>query len=199
MSEFRELVTRSRSIRRFDEQFEVGPEVLSELVELACYTPSAANRQPLRYFAVTGVRGAEKVFPSLGWAGYLKDWPGPGPGERPTAFLVMLCLKADALGASCDSGIAAQTIMLGAAEKGLGGCIVGAFDGDRLASALDIPDPWTVLLVIALGKPVETVVIDLIEEGGDIRYWRDQYAVHHVPKRKVDDVLVTDAKQLRGR
>lgn len=193
---FRDLVTRSRSIRRFDESFEVGGSVLAELVELACFTPSAANRQPLKYLAVTGSDATGKVFPCLRWAGYLPDWPGPETGERPSAFLVMLCRKEAVAGAACDSGIAAQTIMLGAAEKELGCCIIGAFDRDRLMSALDIPDSWTILVVIALGKPVETVVIDLIDGAGDISYRRDRYGIHHVPKRKVDDVLVT-AEKLR--
>ena len=193
---FRDLVTNSRSIRRFDEHFEVSGSVIRELVELACFAPSAANRQPLAYLAVTGAEALEKVFPNLRWAGYLKEWPGPEPGERPSAYLVMLCRKEDVSCAACDSGIAAQTIMLGAAGMGLGGCIVGAFDRDRLMMELDIPQSWTVLMVIALGKPVETVVIDLIDAGGDIRYWRDPHGIHHVPKRKVDDVLVT-VKSLR--
>jgi nitroreductase len=188
---FRELVTRSRSIRRFDESFEVNDATLRELVELACYVPSAANKQLLRFMPVTGDDMLDKVFPCLKWAGYLKDWPGPEPGERPRAALVMLCRKEDALGAACDSGIAAQTIMLGAAEKELGGCIVAAIERERLIASLGIPDAWTVLLVIALGKPAETVVIDQIEPGGDIRYWRDQHGIHHVPKRRVDELLVT--------
>jgi nitroreductase len=192
----RDLVTKSRSFRRFDERFEVAGIALRELVELACFTPSAANRQPLRYLAVSGSDAMDKVFPYLRWAGYLNEWPGPEPGERPSACLVMLCRKEEVSSVACDSGIAAQTIMLGAAEMGLGGCIIGAFDRDRLMTELDISQSWTVLMVIALGKPVETVVIDLIDAGGDIRYWRDQHGIHHVPKRKVDDVLVS-AKSLR--
>lgn len=188
---FRDLVTRSRSIRRFDERFMVGTELIGDLVELATMTPSAANRQPLRYLAVTDSGQRGKVFDCLKWAGYLKEWPGPAEGERPTAFLLVLCRNEDAAGASCDSGIAAQTIMLGAAELGLGGCIIGAIDRTRLMAELRIPDQWTTLLVIALGRPAETVVIDLIDKGDDIRYWRDQHGIHHVPKRKVGDVLVT--------
>ncbi|NTW54372.1 MAG: nitroreductase family protein [Chlorobaculum sp.] len=194
---FRELVTRSRSIRRFDESFDVSEATFRELVELACYTPSAANRQPLRFLPVTGADMLDKVFPCLRWAGYLKEWSGPEPGERPPAALVMLCRKDADADAACDSGIAAQTIMLGAAEKELGGCIIAAIDRERLMASLGISDGWTVLLVIALGKPAETVVIDQIEPGGDIRYWRDQYGIHHVPKRRLDELLVT-AKKLRS-
>jgi nitroreductase len=187
---FRELVTRSRSIRRFDEGAEVSDGTLRELVELVCYTPSAANRQPLRFLPVTGGEMLDKVFPCLKWAGYLADWPGPEPGERPTAALVVVCRNEDAAGAACDSGIAAQTILLGAAEKELGGCIVAAIDRERLAGELGIPDGWTVLLVIALGKPAETVVIDQIGPDGSVRYWRDKHGIHHVPKRRVDELLV---------
>lgn len=194
---FRELLTRSRAIRRFDERVAVSEATLRELVELVCYTPSAANRQPLRFLSVTGGEMLDKVFPCLKWAGYLTEWPGPEPGERPTAALVMLCRNEDAPGAACDSGIAAQTIMLGAAEKELGGCIVAAIDRERLMKSLGIPDGWTVLLVIALGKPAETVVIDQIEPGGSVRYWRDEHGIHHVPKRRVDELLVT-AKNLRA-
>ena len=188
---FRELVTRSRSYRRFDESFAVDESVLEGLVELACYTPSAANRQPLQYMAVTHADRAAEVFACLRWAGYLPEWPGPEAGERPSAYLVMLCCNDAAVAAACDSGIAAQTILLGATECGLGGCMIGAVDRDRLKSALNIPASHTVLMVIALGKPVETVVIDQIEKDGDIRYWRDSYGVHHVPKRRVGDVMVS--------
>lgn len=188
---FRELVTRSRSIRRFDELAGVRAESIRDLIELTCYVPSAANRQLLRYLPVSGDEMQDKVFPYLKWAGYLEDWAGPGPGERPPAAIVMLCRNEDLAATACDSGIAAQTIMLGAAEKGLGGCIVAAINRESLKAALGIPDSWSVLLVIALGVPKECVVIDQIDAGGDIRYWRDQYAHHHVPKRKVDELLVT--------
>lgn len=187
---FRDLVTRSRSIRRFDESSGIAEETLRELIELACYIPSAGNRQSLRYLPVTGSDMIDKVFPCLKWAGYLEDWPGPEPGERPPACLVVLCRKEDAADAICDSGIAAQTIMLGAAEKGLGSCIIASIDRDRLASGLGISDSWEVLLLIALGLPAETVVIDQIDAGGDIRYWRDRYGIHHVPKRKVEELMV---------
>jgi nitroreductase len=188
---FRELVTRNRSIRRFDEHVGVSGETLRDLVELASLTPSAANRQSLRYLPVTGSDMSDRLFPCLGWAGYLESWAGPEPGERPPAALVMVCRSDDAAGAACDSGIAAQTILLGATEKGLGGCIIGSVDRDRLKAAFDISGSWAVLLVIVLGMPKETVVIDQVEPGGDIRYWRDQYGIHHVPKRKLDELLVT--------
>jgi nitroreductase len=90
----------------------------------------------------------------------------------------------------CDDGIAAQTMLLGAVEKGLGGCMIGNIKQDRLRKVLQVPTHLRIRLVLALGKPAETVVLEELEAGGDIRYWRDQDGVHHVPKRKLDEVIV---------
>jgi nitroreductase len=89
-----------------------------------------------------------------------------------------------------DQGIAAQTIMLAATERGLGGCIMSNVQRTRLKQALNIPEKYDILLVLAIGKPKETVVIEEISDGEDIKYWRDPAAVHHVPKRKLADVVI---------
>jgi nitroreductase len=87
-------------------------------------------------------------------------------------------------------GIAAQTILLGAAEKGLGGCMIGAFRREELARALALDTRYRPLLVIALGKPAETVVVEDVGASGDIKYWRDESGVHHVPKRSLESLLI---------
>jgi nitroreductase len=90
----------------------------------------------------------------------------------------------------CDQCIAAQSIMLGAAERGLGGCILGNVRREALRQDLAISERFDILLVLALGKPKETVVIDPVGPDGDTRYWRDDEGVHHVPKRSLDDVII---------
>lgn len=195
---FRELVTRSRSIRRFDQQYPVTPETIESLIELACYTPSAANRQLLRYLPVTSPEDTAALFPSLRWAGYLEEWPGPAEGERPAAYIILLARPGEVESARIDCGIAAQTLLLGATEAGLGGCIIAAFDRERLQTLLGISGAYEIMLVIALGRPAETVIIELVNQGGDIRYYRDRHGIHHVPKRKVRDVIVTAGKLQRG-
>jgi nitroreductase len=90
----------------------------------------------------------------------------------------------------CDHGIAAQSIMLGAAELGLGGCMIGSIRRADLVQALDIPARFEVLLILALGKPKEVVVLDPIGPDGSIKYWRDEQKVHHVPKRSIEDVII---------
>lgn len=186
----RDLVARSRSYRRFDESEPVSLDTLRELVDLARLAPSASNRQPLKYILSADRERNELIFPCLGWAGFLRDWGGPAQGERPTAYIVILGDTEIRNDFGCDHGIAAQTIMLGATEKGLGGCIIGSVKREALRQALSIPPQYEVLLVLALGKPAERVVIEPMGADGDIKYWRDQDSVHHVPKRSLEEIII---------
>jgi len=187
---FEELIIRNRSYRRFDESKRVDAETLRALVDIARRTPSAANRQPLKYVLVHEPEACARLFPHLAWAGALKDWDGPAEGERPTAYILVLCDKAVAADAGCDHGIACQSMLLAAAERGLGGCMIGSIDREKLREALNIPERYEILLVVALGKPKETVVIETAGSDGDIRYYRDADQVHHVPKRPLDEIIV---------
>jgi nitroreductase len=187
---FRELVTKCRSYRRFDSAFPVSEETLRELVELACYVPSAKNLQPLKFITISEKAVAEALYPCLSWAGYLADWAGPVEGEHPRAYIVMLGDLMISTEFACDSGIAAQTILLGATDSGLGGCIIGSIERKKARELLKIPERYSLLMVIALGKPVETVVIDQMGDDDSVRYFRDVNGIHHVPKRVVDDVLL---------
>ena len=191
MTNFRDLVLRNRSYRRFDESHRISRETLVELVDLARHTASAANRQPLKYLLSNDPETNEKIFPCLAWAAYLTDWPGPAPGERPTAYIVLMVDTRITKDWWCDDGIAAQTILLGAVERGLGGCMIGAVQRERLRKALGVPGHLLIRLVIALGKPAETVVIEDLPPGGDIRYWRDADGVHHVPKRMLEELILS--------
>ncbi len=165
-------------------------ETLRSLVDLARCTPSAANLQPVKYIITNTPERNAVVFSTLAWAGYLPDWPGPAEGERPSAYIVVLHDTRISKNPGCDHGIAAQTILLGAAEKGLGGCMFGSIDRDRLRRELAIDECFEILLVIAMGKPVEKVVLEDVGPDGSIKYYRDADAVHHVPKRKLEDVVV---------
>ena len=188
--EFRDLVLKTRSYRRFRESEAIPPETLRALVDLARQSASAANLQPLKYILSADPGKNAKIFPHLGWAGYLEDWPGPVEGERPAAYIIILCDTRISRTSGCDHGIAAQTILLGAMEQGIGGCMVGSINTDGLRAELEIPEAYQVRLVLALGKPDEEVVLETIRPGGDVRYWRDDKGVHHVPKRPLDEIIV---------
>ncbi|MDF1535852.1 MAG: nitroreductase family protein [bacterium] len=186
----RELVERNRSYRRFDESRKIGEDLLRELVDLARMAPSRANLQPLKYILSFKPETNDLIFPHLAWAGYLKDWPGPGKGERPAAYIVILRDTVISTAELCDHGIAAQTILLGAAERGLGGVMMDNIDRDLLLKALKVPSHLKILLVLALGKPVEDVRMDPVGADGDMKYWRDEEGVHHVPKRSLEEIIV---------
>ncbi len=185
----KELIIKNRSYRRFNESFHVGTETILSLIDLARLSASGANRQPLKYLIYNSSTDCDKVFPSLIWAGYLKDWPGPVEGERPSAYIIILGDKSITEQFGVDHGIAAQSIMLGAAEAGLGGCMIASIKREVLRSELGIPDKYDILLVLALGKTVETVIIDDIKDG-DVKYWRDSEKNHHVPKRSLDELII---------
>jgi nitroreductase len=186
----RELVTRNRSYRRFHQDVPVDMETLRDLVDLARLSPSAGNLQPLKFMLCCDPKNNNAVFGHLKWAAYLADWPGPPEGERPTAYIVILGDRDLAESINCDHGIAAQSILLGAAEKGLGGCILASIGKTGLRKAFDIPERFDILLVLALGKPKETVVLESMGPDGNIRYWRDEQGVHHVPKRSLDEIII---------
>lgn len=186
----KDLIIKSRSFRRFYQDVPISTEILRELIELARLSPSAGNRQPLKYILSNEPDTNSKILPCLAWAGYLKDWPGPEEGERPTAYIVMLGDTRITDRFLCDHGIAAQNILLGAVEKGFGGCIVASVNREKLRENLAIPSYFEILQVLALGKPKETVVIEEIASDGDIKYWRDQNGTHHVPKRPLNDLII---------
>ncbi len=186
---FTDMVKRNRSYRRFYQDVPVARETLEQLVGLTRYCASAANLQPLKYMLFCDPQQNGRIFKHLSWAGYLNAWAGPTEGERPSAYVVVLGDTTIARSFGCDHGIACQTILLGAVEKGLGGCMIGAVNRKELREALHIPDYLEILLVIALGKPREKVVIEEVEKGGDIRYWRDDQDVHHVPKRSLEEII----------
>ena len=186
----RDLIIQNRTCRRFYQEVAIELETLRELVDLARLSASASNRQPLKYILSCDPQKNALIFPCLSWAGQLKDWPGPPEGERPSAYIIILGDTEISRSFWCDHGIAAQNILLGAAEKGLGGCIIGSVDRDGLRQSLEIPPRYEILLVLALGKPRETVVIETVGPDGDIKYWRDSDGVHHVPKRRLDDIII---------
>jgi len=187
-----DLVRKNRSYRRFREDVAVEAETLRELVNLARLSASGANLQPLKYVLSCDPGTNAMIFPRTRWAGYLKDWPGPAEGERPAAYIVILGDTEIRPSFGCDHGIAAQSIMLGAAERGLGGCMIGSIDRDGLRQALAIPERYEILLVLALGTPAEDVVLEDVDPDGDVKYYRDAQGVHHVPKRSLDEVILRE-------
>lgn len=186
-----ELVRKNRSYRRFYQAESIEESTLRELVDLARQSASGKNAQPLKYYLSCEPGKNAVIFQHLGWAGYLKEWPGPIEGERPAAYIVVLGDRSVDKDFGVDHGIAAQTILLGATERGLGGCIIATVARKDLAPILGLPGHFEILFVIALGKPKEEVVLTEVGADGDIKYWRDAQGVHHVPKRPLAEIIVS--------
>lgn len=187
----KELVQKNRSYRRFYEEVPIEYHTLVELVDLARLTASSVNLQALKYKLVCEKNENEKVFNTLSWAGMLKDWPGPEKGERPSAYIIIMCDLNIASNMRYDEGIAAQTILLGTVEKGLGGCMLGSIKKEQLAKEFNIDlEKYSIDLVVAIGKPKETVKLVELPENKSTAYFRDENGVHYVPKRSVNEIII---------
>lgn len=187
---FKDAVLKNRSYRRFDSKLKISEKQLIHYVDLARQTASAANKQPLKYLVSCDSEKNEMIFQNLLWAGYLKEWDGPQEGEKPTGYIVIL--GDDKISKSCDFdfGIAAQTILLAATFENLGGCMFTNVNRVQLSKQLQLADHLTIVGVIALGKPIENVIIEPLVEKGEIQYWRDEQQVHHVPKRSLESIVI---------
>ena len=186
----KDLLEQTRSYRQFHQDLPVPEDTLRELVALTRLVPSANNVQALRYRLVTRPEEAAAVFDTLTWAAALTDWPGPAPGRRPPAYVIQLCDLSLGKNRLYDDAIAAYAILLGAAERGLGGCMLGNVRRPALAGALGIDlGRYSIDLVIALGVPDEEVRLTLPNGSGGTAYYRRD-GVHWVPKRPLEELIV---------
>jgi Nitroreductase len=179
---------KNRSYRRFYQDVEIPECDQRKMVDAARLSPASRNVQPIKFFVCNDASFNAKIFPLLGWAGYLPEWPGPEEGERPSGYIILLHDKNISAGYSCDHGIFAQSILLQAVDLGYGGCMIATYDKQKLSQLLKLPEHLELIIVIALGKPKEIVVIDEVKDG-DIKYFRDEQQVHHVPKRSIEELI----------
>lgn len=188
----KELVLKNRSFRSYDRSVKIEKETLIELIDIARVTPSAMNLQPLLYMPLTESY-ADKILPHTNWAKALKDMTLPPEGMGPGAF-ILLCIDKERTPNPApvmrDVGIVAQTVLLAATEMGLGGCMLGSFDGEKIKETLALDADIQVLLCISLGKPAEKVVLEEMEKDASVAYFRDADNVHHVPKRRLEDIII---------
>ena len=186
------LMQENRTCRRFHQDVAVEMENLKELVDLARVSASGSNIQPLRYVLSCTPEKNGLIFPLLGFAGQLRDWPGPSEGERPSAYIIMLGdTETNKAFFHVDAGLATQNILLGARDMGLAGCMHLSVKRDELTQAFGIPSRYEILYVISLGKPKEQVVLETVGLDGKTNYWRDADGVHHVPKHKLEDIILS--------
>ena len=190
LEQFKKLLERDRSVRRYDETRLISHETLVSLVGLTRYCASGRNAQPLRYRLVTEPDERAGVFEHLAWAGYYKDWAGPDAGERPTAYLIQCRDTMLGEGLLCDDGLQLQAITLGATTLGISCCIIKAFNPKGIADALDIDPRYKPHYVLALGYAAEKVKLVEMQPDGDFKYYRDKDDTQCVPKRPLEQLII---------
>ena len=188
----KDLVKQSRSYRSFDPAVKITQEQLLEFADAARLTPSTTNLQAIKFKLVSDPAQVESLVERTTLAAALRPWVLPPKGHHPAAFIVVCIDTAIAKNPTPflkDVGIAAQTILLCAAEQGLGGCMVGNFQPEAIREALGLGEEILPSLCICLGKPDETVVLEEMQDG-KTAYYRDEAGVHHVPKRSLKEILL---------
>lgn len=188
----KDLLWKARSYRSFDESRPIGRERLLDWVDHARLAPSSMNLQMLKFRIVYRPEECARVLPLTRWAAKLKDLQLPPPGHAPVAYVVICAdrtVHPNAESFQKDVGIAAQSILLAAVDAGFGGCMIGSFSPDELAKTLALREGLIPLLVLALGAPDETVVIEEPAPDGSVTYLRRD-GVHVVQKRALKDLIV---------
>lgn len=187
-----DLVKKSRSYRVFDESFKLDKQDLVDLIELARFSPCGKNGQYLRFIPIYKEEILKEIYPYLTWAAYLKDWSGPVEGERPTGIILVVSKEGSLTDPilACDMGIVSQSIMLGAVEKNLGGCMIRALNRKKIAKVLNLSEDYIIHIALAIGKPAQEVVVEDIHDGDDVKYWMDEDKTHHVPKIVLPNLII---------
>ena len=186
----KDLLLKNRSIRSFVPGEKVPDEILMKMIEATRFCPSSANLQALKFRPVNSEAECEKMAAAIKWAGYLPAGTVPPEGHGSTSYIVICLDKNISSNVSAfnkDTGICAQTMMLCAAEEGYGGCMIGSVDREAVTSALKLPENLEITLVLALGKPDETPVIE--DSKGDIKYYREN-GQQYVPKRTLEEIVI---------
>jgi nitroreductase len=152
--DFWQVMEARQSVRAFDRQRDVSPEVVTRLLHAATRAPSAGNCQPWRFFVVRD----QETKRTLARAA-LNQW---FVSEAPVVILVCADPERSArrygdrgryLYSLQDTAAATENLLLAAVASGLGACWVGAFDEDAAAEALDLPLHLRPVSIIPIGYP----------------------------------------------
>ncbi len=189
----KDLLLAARSYRGFDESRVITRVELEDIVDHTRFTAASGNIQPLKYYLSCEHDEVEAILAETKWAALLPELNLPYEGKHPTAFVVIcqdLEVSTNQTLFLKDVGIAGQIISMAAAEKGLGALLIGNFSPVKLAELLKLPETLVPMLVVAIGKPDETVVLTEVKEDGSTKYYRDEAGVHYVPKRSLEEIVI---------
>ncbi len=177
-----------RTIRKFTQQ-PIDKNDLLDLVEYARITAYPANLQPLKFAIISEKELCDKVFENTKWAGYLPDGT-PKEDERPTAFIAVLGDNAIKKSFEVEAGAAVTSMMLGALDKGLASCWIGAITKSNIMEALALnEEDYSLLYVLALGYPAQESQVCVMKDI-DVKKYKDENNKLNVAKRSMDENLI---------
>ena len=182
-----EMIRERRTVRKFSQK-KLPESLLRKLINAARLAPSGSNLQPLDYLVVNDEAICVEMFKYVGWAGYIAPKGNPGPGEAPTAYIIVLVDKDIKSGtAPYDVGAAVQNMLLAAWEEDVGCCWQGSIDREKIRELFKIPVDHDIDCVVSLGYKAENPVLE--DYKGSIKYWKDENGTLHVPKRSLEDMI----------
>jgi nitroreductase len=160
--DFLELVNLRQSVRAYEQNRTVEREKLDRCIEAVRLAPSACNAQPWKLIIVDEPELKNQVADaaSAKWLGF-NNFPKQAPilvvivREEANMTSKLGTVLKDKPYTIMDVGIAAAHFCLQAASEGLGTCILGWFDEDKVKELLKIPKKKRVELVITLGYPLK--------------------------------------------
>lgn len=180
------LLKRNRSFRGYDAAVRLSRETLRDIASVASLVPSGMNAQRLRFRLVPSEE-ASLVLPHIRLGAALPEEHLPHPGEEPQGYIVISATGEEDRVVDMDLGIAAQSMLLRAVEKGLNGIFILNFRPEALQEALGLP--LRPLAVLAFGKGIERIFLMPVKKDASLRYYRKD-GVHYVPKLGIDDLLI---------
>lgn len=180
------LLLKNRSHRGYDANFIVREDQLRRIIAVNAKIPSARNQQVLRFRPVLSGE-AQKVLEHIRLGGALPHLHLPLPGTEPNAFIIICSTAAEDRYVDIDLGISAQSMLLQAAEIGLNGICIGAFDKERIRQEFGLE--WEPLLILAIGRGIEKIELVPIGADGEHAYYREN-DTHYVPKVRPEDLTI---------
>lgn len=180
------LLLKNRSHRGYDSRFIVREDQLRRIIGVNTRIPSARNQQVLRFRPVLADE-APGVLTGIRLGGALPELHLPLPGTEPNAFIIVCSTVPEDRYVDIDLGISVQSMLLQAAEIGLNGICIGAFDKEWIRQKFGLESEP--LLILAIGKGIEKIELVEILENDDHRYFRKD-GIHYVPKVRVEDLII---------
>jgi len=180
-----------RTYRKFDESKKLKSDEINYILNSIKYASCANNRQYLRFMSIESEEKVLEVFNNTSWAASLpRDVAIPKLGERPVYFIAILTDEERKLRFNgIDEGLVISNLTIAAADIGIGSCIIGSVNNEKMREILNYDEKFSCEVVVAFGYPTIKSTIKEIEIDEDQSYYLDDDENYIVPKYKLEDIV----------